>query len=218
MSVGTAEVFCDNFRADCSFNKGRGPPTSTRRQEGRGALRDEAPVLIAAALAACVCWMVAWPPPGGLPRSAALDAAGLKGVPACPRVAGAGHRTTWRRHRQCVQRAIVLPRRARCRTSHTVDDDKSWFSTNQHAVWVATRFNLGYLQMPAGARLDAELRLFGTPRCRGGGRDGNNFAPAALLRPRQGATTIDINKPYPKRLCGQWAQQALWGRKFRVPT
>ena len=184
--------------------------------------------LIAAALAACVCWMVAWPSrQAGLPRQRAAPrrARGLKGAAGLPRTSLVrANRTTWRLPSgQCVQRAIVLPTMT-CslpHCNHTVDDDKLMVLTNQHVrKWVGyLRFNLGYLQMPAGARLvDAELRLFGTPQCRGGGRDGNNFTHQLhLLRPRQEATTIDINKPYPKRLCGQWAQQALWGRKFRVP-
>ena len=39
--------------------------------------------------------------------------------------------------------------------NHTVDDDKLMVLTNQHVrKWVGyLRFNLGYLQMPAGARL-----------------------------------------------------------------
>ena len=217
------------LRGRLFFQQARGPPTSTSgRQEGRGALRDEAPVphRRRARRLRVLDGRVAVAPGRPAPAAAApRRARGLKGAAGLPRASLVrANRTTWRLPSgQCVQRAIVLPTMT-CslpHCNHTVDDDKLMVLTNQHVrKWVGyLRFNLGYLQMPAGARLvDAELRLFGTPQCRGGGRDGNNFTHQLhLLRPRQEATTIDINKPYPKRLCGQWAQQALWGRKFRVP-
>ena len=68
--------------------------------------------LIAAALAACVCWMVAWPSrQAGLPRQRAAPrrARGLKGAAGLPRASLVrANRTTWRLPSgQCVQRAIV---------------------------------------------------------------------------------------------------------------
>ena len=70
--------------------------------------------LIAAALAACVCWMVAWPSrQAGLPRQRAAPrrARGLKGAAGLPRASLVrANRTTWRLPSgQCVQRAIVHP-------------------------------------------------------------------------------------------------------------